>query len=92
MNPRTKRRHFKIFSSSVSRGLYAAIDNAAEQSARMQAMDNASKNAADMIERFTLAYNRLRQAKITTELFTTLVSGLHLVAFSRRRNREREDG
>jgi len=48
--------------------------NAAEQSARMAAMDNASNNAEDMIQRFTLAYNRLRQAKITTELIE-IISG-----------------
>jgi len=48
--------------------------NAAEQSSRMAAMDNASNNANDMIERFTLQYNRARQARITTEL-TEIVSG-----------------
>ena len=48
--------------------------NAAEQSSRMAAMDNASNNANDMIDRFTLAYNRARQARITTEL-TEIVSG-----------------
>jgi len=39
-----------------------------EQAARMIAMDGASKNAADMIERMKLSYNRMRQAVITTEL------------------------
>jgi len=39
-----------------------------EQAARMIAMDGASKNATDMIEKMTLQYNRLRQAVITTEL------------------------
>ena len=53
----------------------AMIDgNAAEQSSRMAAMDNASNNANDMITRFTLQYNRARQARITTEL-TEIVSG-----------------
>jgi len=47
---------------------------AAEQSSRRAAMDNASTNAADMIEKFTMQYNRVRQAKITTEL-TEIVSG-----------------
>lgn len=54
---------------------YASMDgSAAEQSARRAAMDNASKNAAEMVEKFTMQYNRLRQAKITTEL-TEIVSG-----------------
>jgi ATP synthase F1 gamma subunit len=48
--------------------------NAAEQSSRMAAMDNASTNAKDMIQRFKLQYNRARQARITTEL-TEIVSG-----------------
>merc|ERR1712098_274266 len=39
-----------------------------EQSQRMAAMENASKNAGEMLEKLTLMYNRARQAKITTEL------------------------
>jgi F-type H+-transporting ATPase subunit gamma len=41
---------------------------ASEHGARMTAMDSASRNAADMIERLTLMMNRARQASITTEL------------------------
>jgi F-type H+-transporting ATPase subunit gamma len=41
---------------------------ASEQGARMTAMDSATNNAADMIERLTLEMNRARQATITTEL------------------------
>ena len=41
---------------------------ASEHGARMTAMDSATKNAADMIDRLTLIYNRARQAAITTEL------------------------
>ena len=53
----------------------ASVDGtAAEQTSRCAAMDNASTNAADMIEKFTMQYNRIRQAKITTEL-TEIVSG-----------------
>ena len=45
------------------------LENAAsEQSARMQAMDNASKNAGEMLDALTLQYNKARQARITTEL------------------------
>jgi F-type H+-transporting ATPase subunit gamma len=41
---------------------------ASELGARMTAMDSATKNAQDMIDRLTLQYNRQRQAVITTEL------------------------
>lgn len=47
---------------------------AAEQSSRMTAMGNASKNAGEMIEKLTLQYNRARQARITTELIE-IISG-----------------
>lgn len=42
--------------------------NAAEQGARMTAMENATNNASDMIDRLTLLYNRVRQAAITKEI------------------------
>jgi F-type H+-transporting ATPase subunit gamma len=47
---------------------------ASEHGARMTAMESASKNAAEMIEKLTLVYNRTRQAAITTELIE-VVSG-----------------
>ncbi len=47
---------------------------AAEQAARMTAMDNATRNAGEMIEQLTLNYNRTRQAAITKELIE-IVSG-----------------
>jgi F-type H+-transporting ATPase subunit gamma len=47
---------------------------AAEMGARMTAMDSASKNAGDLIDRLTLTYNRARQARITKELIE-IVSG-----------------
>src|SRR5690606_16035883 len=43
-------------------------NNASEQGASMTAMDNATRNAGDLIERLTIQYNRSRQAAITTEL------------------------
>jgi F-type H+-transporting ATPase subunit gamma len=43
-------------------------NNASEQGARMTAMDSATRNAGDMIDRLTLVYNRTRQAAITREL------------------------
>jgi F-type H+-transporting ATPase subunit gamma len=45
-----------------------------EQSARMSAMDNSSKNAGEMLGKLHLQYNRTRQAKITTELIE-IISG-----------------
>ena len=45
-----------------------------EQSSRMTAMENASKNAGEMIDSLTLQYNRARQARITTELIE-IISG-----------------
>ena len=42
--------------------------NAAEQGARMTAMDNATNNASDLIGLLSLQYNRERQAQITTEI------------------------
>ena len=47
---------------------------AGEQAARMAAMDNATRNASELIDSLTLVYNRARQAAITTEL-TEIVSG-----------------
>ena len=49
--------------------LRAQRENAAsEQGSKMTAMDNATRNAGDMINRLTIQYNRTRQAAITTEL------------------------
>jgi F-type H+-transporting ATPase subunit gamma len=51
------------------------LENAAsEQGARMSAMDNATRNAGDMIDRLTIQYNRSRQASITKELIE-IISG-----------------
>ncbi|MEI7668855.1 MAG: F0F1 ATP synthase subunit gamma [Pseudomonadota bacterium] len=53
----------------------ALLENAAsEQGARMTAMDNATRNAGDMINKLTLKYNRTRQATITKELIE-IISG-----------------
>lgn len=53
----------------------ALLENAAsEQGARMSAMDNATRNAGDMIDKLTIEYNRSRQAAITKELIE-IISG-----------------
>ena len=59
-------------STQVFRGL---LENAAsEQGSRMTAMDNATRNAGEMIDRLTIEYNRSRQAAITKELIE-IISG-----------------
>ena len=53
----------------------ALLENAAsEQGSRMTAMDNATRNAGDMIKKLTITYNRTRQAAITKELIE-IISG-----------------
>lgn len=57
----------------------ALLENSAsEQGARMSAMENATRNAGDMIDRLTLQYNRERQAAITSELIE-IISGAEAV-------------
>jgi F-type H+-transporting ATPase subunit gamma len=57
----------------------ALVENAAsEQGARMTAMDSASRNAGEMIDRLTLTYNRTRQAQITRELIE-IISGAEAI-------------
>ena len=62
----------KYIENSVYRAILESI--AAEQAARMTAMDAASSNAADVIEKLTLYMNRVRQASITKEIIE-VVSG-----------------
>ncbi|MCB9983417.1 MAG: F0F1 ATP synthase subunit gamma [Rhodospirillales bacterium] len=74
----------KILSALLPRNIgvqifRALLDSAAgEQAARMTAMDNATRNAGDMIDSLTLAYNRARQAYITKELIE-IISGAEAV-------------
>jgi F-type H+-transporting ATPase subunit gamma len=57
----------------------ALLENAAsEQGARMSAMDSATRNAGDVIDRLTLQYNRTRQAMITKELIE-IISGAEAI-------------
>jgi len=69
-----------ILADLLPRGVATAIfsgllENAAsEQGARMSAMDNATRNAGDMIDKLTIQYNRSRQAVITNELIE-IISG-----------------
>merc|ERR1712039_1111197 len=61
---------------SLASMIYYAMKEGAcsEQSARMTAMDNSSKNAGEMIDKLALTYNRTRQAVITGELIE-IISG-----------------
>jgi F-type H+-transporting ATPase subunit gamma len=61
----------QVFSALLENG-------ASEQGARMSAMDNATRNAGDMIDRLTIQYNRTRQAAITTELIE-IIAGAEAV-------------
>ncbi|MEQ8369313.1 MAG: F0F1 ATP synthase subunit gamma [Alphaproteobacteria bacterium] len=60
----------------VYRGLLESA--ASEHGARMTAMDNATRNAGEMIDRLALVYNRTRQAAITTELIE-IISGAEAI-------------
>jgi F-type H+-transporting ATPase subunit gamma len=66
----------KLLPRNLAVQIYRAlVENAAsEQGARMSAMDNATRNAGEMIAQLTLFYNRTRQAQITRELIE-IVSG-----------------
>lgn len=69
-----------ILPRNVSVQVYRALlENAAsEQGARMSAMDNATRNAGEMIKKLTISYNRQRQAIITKELIE-IISGAEAV-------------
>ena len=60
----------------VATAIFSALleNGASEQGARMSAMDNATRNAGEMIEKLTIEYNRTRQAVITNELIE-IISG-----------------
>ena len=62
----------KYVEVKIFRGLLESV--ASEHGARMSAMDSASKNASEMIDKLTLQYNRARQAAITKELME-IISG-----------------
>ena len=70
-----------IIPKYISSLIYGALISAqaAENGARMQAMDNATNNAADMIDHLSLLYSRARQGKITTEL-TEIIAGADAIS------------
>ncbi len=70
----------QLLPRNLSMQIYRALlENAAsEQGARMSAMDNATRNAGEMIRKLTTVYNRSRQAQITKELIE-IISGAEAV-------------
>ena len=69
-----------IYQFNLACTIYGCLleNKTSEEASRMTAMDSASSNAADMIAKLTLIYNRMRQAKVTTEL-TEIVAGAEAV-------------
>ena len=69
-----------VLPRNISTQIYSALleSSAAELAARMTAMDNATRNAGDLIDRLTLVYNRTRQATITKDLIE-IISGAEAV-------------
>ena len=69
-----------VLPRNISSQSYSALleSSASELAARMTAMDNATRNAGDLIDRLTLVYNRTRQATITKELIE-IISGAEAV-------------
>ena len=65
-----------LLPKGVATQIFAALleNGASEQGARMTAMDNATRNAGEMIDKLTIQYNRTRQAVITNELIE-IISG-----------------
>ena len=70
----------QLLPRNLAMQIYGALleSAAGEQGARMTAMDNATRNAGDMINKLTLNYNRSRQAYITKELIE-IISGAEAV-------------
>ena len=66
---------------NLSTQMYGALleSSAAELAARMTAMDNATRNAGELIDKLTLQYNRARQANITSELME-IISGAEAIS------------
>ncbi|REC57970.1 F0F1 ATP synthase subunit gamma [Rhodosalinus sediminis] len=66
----------ELLPKGVATQIFSALleNGASEQGARMSAMDNATRNAGEMIDKLTIEYNRSRQAAITNELIE-IISG-----------------
>ena len=71
-----KRQYGKSIIENISTQIFKAMleNSASEQGSRMTAMDNATRNAGDLVDKLTIQYNRSRQAAITKELIE-IISG-----------------
>lgn len=76
IEPNQKAIFDRVFPQMIYANIYRAMLSSAvgEQAARMTAMDNATRNSKDLIQRYTLIMNRARQTAITTEL-SEIVAG-----------------
>ena len=65
-----------LLPKNISTQIFKAMleNSASEQGSRMSAMDNATRNAGEMVDKLTIEYNRSRQAAITKELIE-IISG-----------------
>ena len=65
-----------LLPKNISTQIFKAMleNSASEQGSRMTAMDNATRNAGDLVDKLTIQYNRSRQAAITKELIE-IISG-----------------
>ena len=65
-----------LLPKNISTQIFKAMleNSASEQGSRMSAMDNATRNAGEMVDKLTIQYNRSRQAAITKELIE-IISG-----------------
>jgi len=74
--PREEEILASLLPQGVATRIFSALleNGASEQGARMSAMDNATRNAGDMIDKLTIQFNRSRQAVITNELIE-IISG-----------------
>ncbi len=70
----------ELLPRNLATKVYSALleNNAGFYASQMTAMDNATRNAGDMVDRYTLQYNRARQAMITKELIE-IISGAEAV-------------
>ena len=65
----------ELLPKNISTQIFKAfLENASEQGSRMTAMDNATRNAGELVDKLTINYNRSRQASITKELIE-IISG-----------------
>ena len=71
-----KIRNPNLLPKNISTQIFKAMleNSASEQGSRMSAMDNATRNAGEMVDKLTIEYNRSRQAAITKELIE-IISG-----------------